>query len=145
MLLSFWVYCSCWACQHAHRASSPATRPLSCEATVSPQSETAGSVWSCCCLTAAACDQWCRGSICCVSFHLTPAAVLVRFLTRRFIGEYASNTSKCFQSQWCLCESLVWSWLLSHFVHWNSSLVEICGKKRRRKYPTFPVSRDEWR
>ena len=26
-----------------------------------------------------------------------PPAVLVRFLTRRFIGEYASNASKCFQ------------------------------------------------
>lgn len=34
---------------------------------------------------------------------LFPPAVLVRFLTRRFIGEYASNASKCFQIQKARC------------------------------------------
>lgn len=39
----------------------------------------------------------CEGGSGTHAVFLLPLAVLVRFLTRRFIGEYASNASKCFQ------------------------------------------------
>lgn len=47
-------------------------------------------------------QKCCHDSFCCFYSFPFPPAVLVRFLTRRFIGEYASNTSKCFQ---------IWCWL----------------------------------
>lgn len=54
-----------------------------------------------------------------------PPAVLVRFLTRRFIGEYASNASKCFQ---------VWTQMQKWVARLQTSVSSDAGRLRRLNF-----------
>lgn len=59
---------------------------------------------------------------------VSPPAVLVRFLTRRFIGEYASNASKCFQI--LVVITVGWrSWLWSRRAAFISRLLPVQPEK----------------